>query len=391
LRLQGRQRALQPDFRTKNKVTKENRSPMKRRYLLAATALLATLGLTGCNDDKTETTAQQASEPAKTYQWKMVTAWPKNYPGLGTSAERLAERVTAMSAGRLTIRVYAAGELVPALEVFDSVSRGTAELGHGAAYYWKGKVPTAQFFTSVPFGLSAIEMNAWLSKGGGQAFWEEAYAPHGVKPMVVGNSGMQMGGWFNKEINSLSDLQGLKIRMPGLGGEVLARLGATSVNLPGGEVFTALQTGAIDATDWVNPYNDLAFGLHKAARYYYYPGWQEPQAVLELLVNQKAFDSLPADLQVILTEATRAASRDMLDDYTYNNALALEQLKQQGVELKRFPDEVLFAMREHSEQVLGQLAEQSELNGRIWASMKAFQAQVGPMHEISEKELYNWR
>ncbi len=391
MRLQGRQRALQPDFRTKNKVTKENRSPMKRRYLLAATALLATLGLTGCNDDKTETTAQQASEPAKTYQWKMVTAWPKNYPGLGTSAERLAERVTAMSAGRLTIRVYAAGELVPALEVFDSVSRGTAELGHGAAYYWKGKVPTAQFFTSVPFGLSAIEMNAWLSKGGGQAFWEEAYAPHGVKPMVVGNSGMQMGGWFNKEINSLSDLQGLKIRMPGLGGEVLARLGATSVNLPGGEVFTALQTGAIDATDWVNPYNDLAFGLHKAARYYYYPGWQEPQAVLELLVNQKAFDSLPADLQVILTEATRAASRDMLDDYTYNNALALEQLKQQGVELKRFPDEVLVAMREHSEQVLGQLAEQSELNGRIWASMKAFQAQVGPMHEISEKELYNWR
>ncbi len=391
MRLQGRQRALQPDFRTKNKVTKENRSPMKRRYLLAATALLATLGLTGCNDDKTETTAQQASEPAKTYQWKMVTAWPKNYPGLGTSAERLAERVTAMSAGRLTIRVYAAGELVPALEVFDSVSRGTAELGHGAAYYWKGKVPTAQFFTSVPFGLSAIEMNAWLSKGGGQAFWEEAYAPHGVKPMVVGNSGMQMGGWFNKEINSLSDLQGLKIRMPGLGGEVLARLGATSVNLPGGEVFTALQTGAIDATDWVNPYNDLAFGLHKAARYYYYPGWQEPQAVLELLVNQKAFDSLPADLQVILTEATRAASRDMLDDYTYNNALALEQLKQQGVELKRFPDEVLVAMREHSEQVLGQLAEQSELNGRIWASMKAFQAQVEPMHEISEKELYNWR
>lgn len=391
MRLQGRQRALQPDFRTKNKVTKENRSPMKRRYLLAATALLATLGLTGCNDDKTETTAQQASEPAKTYQWKMVTAWPKNYPGLGTSAERLAERVTAMSAGRLTIRVYAAGELVPALEVFDSVSRGTAELGHGAAYYWKGKVPTAQFFTSVPFGLSAIEMNAWLSKGGGQAFWEEAYAPHGVKPMVVGNSGMQMGGWFNKEINSLSDLQGLKIRMPGLGGEVLARLGATSVNLPGGEVFTALQTGAIDATDWVNPYNDLAFGLHKAARYYYYPGWQEPQAVLELLVNQKAFDSLPADLQVILTEATRAASRDMLDDYTYNNALALEQLKQQGVELKRFPGEVLVAMREHSEQVLGQLAEQSELNGRIWASMKAFQAQVEPMHEISEKELYNWR
>ena len=366
---------------------------MKRRYLLAATALLATLGLAGCKDDQAEKAAAPAtaSEPAKAYHWKMVTAWPKNYPGLGTSAERLAERINAMSGGRLTIKVYAAGELVPALEVFDAVSRGTAELGHGASYYWKGKVPTAQFFTSVPFGLSTSEMNAWLSKGGGQQFWDEAYAPFGVKPLVIGNTGMQMGGWYNKEINSLADLKGLKIRMPGLGGEVLSRLGATTVNLPGGEVFTALQTGAIDASDWVSPYNDLAFGLHKAARYYYYPGWQEPQAILELLINQKAFDSLPADLQAIVTEATQSASRDMHDDYVYNNAIALEQLKQQGTELKRFPDEVLAAMREQSDLVLGELAAQSELNGRIWASMKAFQAQVEPMHEISEKELYNWR
>ena len=365
---------------------------MKRRHLFGAAALLATLALAGCKDEQSQAPNQQAAgEPAKTYHWKMVTAWPKNYPGLGTSAERLAERVNAMSGGRLTIKVYAAGELVPALEVFDAVSRGTAELGHGASYYWKGKVPTAQFFTSVPFGLSTSEMNAWLSKGGGQAFWDEAYAPFGVKPLVIGNTGMQMGGWYNKEINSLTDLKGLKIRMPGLGGEVLSRLGATTINLPGGEVFTALQTGAIDATDWVSPYNDLAFGLHKAARYYYYPGWQEPQAVLELLINQKAFDSLPADLQVIVTEASLAASRDMHDDYVYNNALALEQLKQQGTELKRFPDEVLAAMREQSDLVLGELAAQSELNGRIWASMKAFQAQVEPMHEISEKELYNWR
>jgi len=369
---------------------------MKRRRLFgAAAALLASLSLAGCNDEKKVEPAAEpkaaASEASETYNWKLVTAWPKNYPGLGTSAQRLADRVEAMSDGRLTVKVYAAGELVPALEVFDAVSRGTAELGHGTAYYWKGKIPTAQFFTSVPFGLSASEMNAWLTRGGGQQFWDEAYAPYGVKPMVVGNTGMQMGGWFNKEINSLQDLQGLKIRTPGLGGEVLTRLGATTVNMPGGEVFTALQTGAIDATDWVSPYNDLAFGLHKAAKYYYYPGWQEPQAVLELLVNQKALDTLPDDLRAILTEAAGAASRDMIDDYVYNNAMALEQLKQQGTQLKRFPDEVLNAMREQSDVVLGELAAQSELNGRIWASMKAFQAQVKPMHEISEKELYNWR
>ncbi|MDO9625015.1 MAG: TRAP transporter substrate-binding protein [Pseudomonas sp.] len=364
---------------------------MNRRNLFtAAVALFAVIGLAGCKDEKAAS-EQVAAEPVQSFQWKMVTAWPKNYPGLGTAAERLAERVATMSAGRLTIKVYAGGELVPPLEVFDAVSRGTAELGHGAAYYWKGKVPAAQFFTAVPFGLSTSEMNAWLSKGGGQQLWDEAYAPFGVKPMVVGNTGMQMGGWYNKEINALDDLKGLKIRMPGLGGEVLSKLGATTVNLPGGEVFTALQTGAIDATDWVSPYNDLAFGLHKAAKFYYYPGWQEPQAVLELLINQKALDSLPADLRAILTEAARAASQDMLDDYVYHNALALDELKQQGTLLKRFPDEVLDAMQRESAVVLGELAAQSELNGRIWASMQAFQAQVSQMHKLSEQELYDWR
>ncbi|WP_372874204.1 TRAP transporter substrate-binding protein [Pseudomonas sp.] len=364
---------------------------MNRRNLFsAAVVLLAAIGLAGCKDEKAAS-EQATAAPVQSFQWKMVTAWPKNYPGLGTAAERLAERVATMSAGRLTIKVYAGGELVPPLEVFDAVSRGTAELGHGAAYYWKGKVPAAQFFTAVPFGLSTAEMNAWLSKGGGQALWDEAYAPYGVKPLVVGNTGMQMGGWYNKEINALDDLKGLKIRMPGLGGEVLSKLGATTVNLPGGEVFTALQTGAIDASDWVSPYNDLAFGLHKAAKFYYYPGWQEPQAVLELLINQKALDSLPADLQAILNEAARAASQDMLDDYVYNNALALDELQQQGTLLKRFPDEVLDALQRESAVVLGELAAQSELNGRIWASMKAFQAQTSQMHKLSEKELYNWR
>ncbi|MFT6654556.1 MAG: TRAP-type mannitol/chloroaromatic compound transport system substrate-binding protein, partial [Marinomonas primoryensis] len=236
---------------------------------------LLALSLVACGgSEKAEDTAK-IEKKAETIHWKMVTTWPKNFPGLGTGAEALAKNIKAMSNGRLDIKVYAAGELVPALEVFDTVSRGTAEMGHAASYYWKGKVPAAQFFTTVPFGLTALEFNAWIEYGGGLKLWEEIYAPFNLIPMPAGNPGVQMGGWFNKEINSLADFQGLKMRMPGLGGEVLKKVGASPINLPGSEIFTALQTGTIDATEWVGPYNDLAFGLYKAAKYYYYPGWHE--------------------------------------------------------------------------------------------------------------------
>ena len=237
---------------------------MKRRDFFLKSALLASLGLTS-----------QKSVAAKKpeYSWKMITTWPKNFPGLGTGAENLANLINKLSSGRIKITVYGAGELVPAFEIFDAVSRGIAELGHGSAYYWKGKNESLQFFSTVPFGLTANEMNAWLYYGGGQELWQKAYSKFNLVPMAAGNTGIQMAGWFNKEINSLDDLKGLKMRIPGLGGEVLKRAGGTPVNLPGGELFTALKTGTIDATEWVNPYNDLAFGLHKAAKYYYYPGW----------------------------------------------------------------------------------------------------------------------
>ena len=366
---------------------------MNRRQLFAAAAaLVAALALSACQDESAAPgRAGQGGVSTQTFAWKMVTSWPKDYPGLGSGAEGFARRVEAMSGGRLRIQVYAAGELVPALEVFEAVSRGSAELGHSTPYYWKGKVPAAQFFTAVPFGLSTTEMNAWLQQGGGMALWQEAYAPHGIKPLVAGNTTMQMGGWFNKEINSLDDLQGLKIRIPGLGAEVYNRLGATTVNMPGGEVAAAMQNGAIDATDWVGPYNDLASAIHKTARYYYYPGWQEPQAVIELMVNQKAWDALPADLQAIVGEAARGTTQLMIEEFVYHNAQALIELKRQGVQLRHFPDPVLAAMRYESEQVLDQLARRNDLNGRIWASMKAFRAEVGELHELSEKELYNWR
>lgn len=364
---------------------------MKRRELLTAAGLgLGAAALAGCNEPAGQ--SAPSGDPAQRFRWKMVTSWPKNFPGLGTTAERFARTVNQLSGGRLSIQVFAAGELVPALEVFDAVSGGTAELGHSAAYYWKGKTAAAPYFTAVPFGLNAQEMNAWLYNGGGLELWQMAYQSMGVVPFPCGNTGVQMAGWFNREINSLADLRGLKIRMPGFGGEVLARAGATTVNLPGSEIFTALQTGVIDATDWVSPYNDLAFGLHQVAKYYYYPGWQEPCAVLELTVNQRALESLPADLRAIVEEAARSTNQAMLDEYTRRNADALHTLvNDHGVQLRRLPDDVLARLRQLSQEVLEETAAATPLNKQIWDSMEAFRERVQAYHAISEQAMYGLR
>jgi TRAP-type mannitol/chloroaromatic compound transport system substrate-binding protein len=315
----------------------------------------------------------------------MVTTWPKNFPGMGTGANKLAELIGQMSAGRIEVKVYGAGELVPAFEVFDAVSRGTAEMGHGAAYYWKGKNEGAQFFASVPFGLTAQEMNGWLYHGGGMELWRELYAGVGLVPAAAVNTGVQMGGWFNKEINSLEDLKGLKMRIPGLGGEVLRRAGGTPVSLPGGEIFTALQSGNIDATEWIGPYNDLAFGLYKAAKYYYYPGWHEPGTTLEAMINKKAFDALSEDLQAIVLNACKAANLDVLAEYTARNPAALETLlNEDGVELRRFPDDVLLKLRELSQQVVAEIAEKDALSKKIYTSYQKFLTSAKPWSAISE-------
>ena len=246
---------------------------MKRREFVGGLALAA--GVTACGQQQADCEAG-SDRPAETFEWNMVTSWPPGLPGLGAGAENTAKRIGKASNGRLKIKVYAGGELVPALEVFDAVSRGTAQMGHDAAYYHRGKVPAAQYFTAIPFGLNANEMNAWLYYGGGLELWEEYYDQFNLVPIPGGQTGVQMGGWFNKEINSVDDLAGLKMRIPGLGGEVMQRAGVTQITLPASEIFTSLQTGAIDAAEWVGPYNDVSLGLHKAAKYYYYPGWHEP-------------------------------------------------------------------------------------------------------------------
>jgi TRAP-type mannitol/chloroaromatic compound transport system substrate-binding protein len=355
---------------------------MKRRDFVAGLGGAAVTA--GC----TQQSQSGATEPTSSqrFSWKLVTTWPPNFPGLGTGVNTLARYISEMSAGRLQIRIYAAGELIPAFEVFDAVSRGTAEMGHGAAYYWRGQSEAAQFFATIPFGMTAHEMNGWLYYGGGLELWREVYAPFNLVPFPAGNTGVQMGGWFNRRIDSMADLRGLKMRIPGIGGEALKLAGGTPVNLPGSEIFTALQTGSIDATEWVGPYNDVAIGLHQAARYYYYPGWQEPGPTLECIVNQAAWDSLPEDLQAIVRVACQAATLDMTSEYMARNANALRQLEDDpNVEVLRFPDSVLTGLKESTLQVVNELAASDPIVARVWQSYRAFLESSAPWQRISEQ------
>ncbi|HSN70040.1 MAG TPA: TRAP transporter substrate-binding protein [Steroidobacteraceae bacterium] len=357
---------------------------MKRRdFVTGLGASAAAAGLVGC---EREAPSAGVAAPGQTFSWKMVTTWPPNFPALGTGALRLAQSIEAASGGRIRVKVYGAGELVPAFEVFDAVASGTAELGHGGAYYWKGKAEAASFFSAVPFGLNALEMNAWLYFGGGWDLWKEVYAPFGLLPAPAGNSGVQMGGWFNREIRSVDDLKGLKMRIPGLGGEVLARAGGNPQTTPGSEIFTAMQTGVIDATEWVGPYNDLAFGLHRVAKYYYYPGWHEPGTTLECIVNQRAFDALPDDLREIVLLACRATNDTMLAEFTARNHEALATLvNEHGVELRAFPTEVLARLKVLSREVVAEKASQDPMFAKVLASYSAFESRVSEWMRISEQ------
>ena len=355
-----------------------------RRSFLRKAPLAASAALVACGQ------AQEGNAPSiqtrKNFKWKMVTTWPKDFPGLGTGANRLAQTIGHMSGGQLEVKVYGAGELVPAMGVFDGVAGGTAEMGHASAYYWKGKHEATQFFSAVPFGLTAQEINGWLSYGGGQELWDELYAGFGLKAFPAGNTGVQMGGWFNREINALDDFSGLVMRMPGLGGEVLRRLDATVQNLPGGEIFQALKTGAIDATEWVGPYNDLAFGFHQAAKYYYWPGWHEPGTTMEAMINRTAWEALPTDLQHIVRHACQSTNENMLAEFTTRNGVALKTLvEKHGVQLKRFSDDVLTEIGRVARDVVGEIAAKDPLSNSVYASFNAYRSQSVSYTRISEE------
>jgi TRAP-type mannitol/chloroaromatic compound transport system substrate-binding protein len=299
--------------------------------------------------------------------------------------ERIAKLVEEMSNGQMKITVYGAGEQVPAFGVFDAVSSGSHQMGHSGGYFWKGKAPAAQFFTGVPFGLTADEINAWTNRGGGLELWREVYEPFNIYPIPAGNTGTQMFGWFNKEINSLDDIKGLKMRIPGIGGEVLKRAGGIPVTLPGGELFTALQTGVIDATEWVGPYNDLTFGFYQAAKYYYYPGWHEPGSMLELLINKDEWESLPRHLQAIIETASKAVNQDILDEYTARNNKALRELVDvHGVELRKLPDDVIAEFKIIANDILEENAANDDMVRKVYESYLSFKNEVSAYHKVSE-------
>ena len=325
-------------------------------------------------------------------RWKMVTTWPKNFPGLGTGAQRVADRIKTMSDGRMDIRLYAAGELVPAFEAFDAVREGIAEMSHDASYYWVAKHKSTPFFCTVPGGLTHQEHMGWIYHGGGQKLWDELYAEFGLRAFLAGGSGVQMGGWFQKEINGLDDLKGLKMRMPGLGAEVINRLGVTAVNMPGGEIMPALQSGVIDATEWVGPWNDLAFGFHKIAKYYYGPGFHEPSSSIEVIVAKDKYEELPKDLQAIVEAACTAETSYTLSEFTAGNSAAQTKLVEvHGVKIGSFPKDVVKAMFAASHDVVSETANEGELAKRIYESWAKFRAESVARAPFAEQGYMNDR
>ncbi|MBG61184.1 MAG: ABC transporter substrate-binding protein [Woeseiaceae bacterium] len=361
---------------------------MKRRKFVAG--MTAAFGLAACGKE-TEPAKQEKIFKDK-YSWNMVTSWPPNLPGLGTGANKLAEDVFKASDGRLSIKVFAGGELVPPLQVFDAVSQGTAQIGHDSSYYHRGKLPAAPYFTTVPFGMNVNETNAWLYFGGGIELWHELYEPFDLVPFPVGNTGVQMLGWFNKEISSIEDIKGLKIRMPGLGGEIMQRAGAVQVTMAGSEIFTSLQTGAIDAAEWVGPYNDVSLGLHKAAKYYYYPGFHEPGPNIECIINTEAWSSLPPDLQKILEIACQSSNLNMTSEYMWGNAVALEQLKKDpNIQLKQIPQAVFNELKKHSKNAIEDLVSGDRSSEKIQQSIESFMEKSSSNQEITELSYLDMR
>jgi len=358
----------------------KTKSVERRSFLVGAGAVAATGAAVAASNFPAPAIAQKRIEAA------MVTTWPRDFPGLGTGAQRLAKRISDMSDDRIKVQYFAAKERVGAFDSFDEVASGNAQMYHAADYYWKGKHPGWAYFTSVPFGLTYTEMNAWIRFGGGQQLWDELAGKFGLKCVMSGNTGVQMGGWFRKEINSSDDLKGLKMRIPGLGGDVMAKLGASPVSLPGGQIYENLVSGAIDATEWVGPWNDSFMKFYEAAKYYYYPGMHEPGSMLSLGMNASWWGKLNKSDQALIEAAASMENDVMMAEYNAKNGAALANLiANHGVKLRKFNDDVYDSFGEAAEEVFAATRSHSALAEKIHVSFLKSRKSLGAWSKISDQ------
>ena len=359
---------------------------INRKQFLKNSLALATgvAGLSGCKlGEKSDKTFNIITN--KRYKWKMATTWPPNFPVLGDGCVKFAQWVEDMSGGQMTINVYGGGELIPPLECFDAVTSGAVEMANSASYYWAGRHSAASFFTSVPFGLNAQQMNAWLYYGGGLELWKELYNNFGLVPMPAGNTGVQMAGWFNREINSIEDFEGLKMRIPGIGARVLEKAGGTPVLSAGSEIYTNLERGVIDATEWIGPYHDYLMGFHEVAKYYYAPGWHETGSTLEFMINKRAFEKLPKHLQTILATGAARFNLSSLSEFEAKNNQYLQKLITEGVRLKKFDKTTLFHLKEYTKETLDELSAENSFTAKVYQSFTTFKKQISQWSSFSEK------
>ncbi len=349
---------------------------MNRRHVMAGLggAVAAGTGLAGCrNEGESPGGASPSVQTGKRIRWTLASSYPRSLDTIFGLAENLSEKLSGLTGGRFQLEVYSAGELIPGGEVFDAVQQGSIEIGHTAAYYYVGKNPALAFETAVPFGLTARQQTAWLCRGGGLELMNELMADFNIRTLLGGNTGTQMGGWFRREIESLEDLKGLKMRIPGLGGKIMNRLGVNVQVLPGGDIYPALERGAIDATEWVGPYDDQKLGFWQVAKNYYYPGWWEPGANMSIYVNRRSWDRLPSEYQAALEIACERTAADMLHNYDVKNPVALHELVEKGVRLQPFPQDLMKAAAKESEDLHAELSSQEPAYARVFEHWRKFQ------------------
>ncbi len=368
--------------------TKVNRRSFLKKAGIgaAATAAAATAFLASCEKKEEKAVGPAVQTKKVKFNWKLVSSFGPTAPVISEFITIIADDLRTMTDGALDIKTFGAGELVPAFGVFDAVSGGSVEMFVSASYYWAGKVPATQFTCSVPFGMAAQQVNAWFFGGDGKDLWNEFYEPHNLKVFPLGSTGTQMGGWFRKEIKSVADLNGLKMRIPGLGGKVYASKGTKVILLPGPEIFPALERGVIDATEWVGPLYDFSMGLHQAAPYYYSPGWHEPSTNNELSVSLKAFNALPKDIQKMVEVVAFKANTWGLANYDARNGPFVKKLVDYGTKFRVFPDDVLIAMFKAAEKINDQVADDDKTGAarKVYDSYKKFRDQIRGWHKINE-------